>query len=150
MTRGDTGGVLGEAGGWARVKSGFVFPILTHQVYDDLTLVVVSNREWGWAHPVVRSWRVPRPKGAGVACGMGEATRAWTMPEQHLTVVQMSREQTAGGADDVLRQDSLGGQDIWTDALCTRHRRRSVVSRGLKTCDWSPPSSDGKRLALVE
>ena len=25
-----------------------------------------------------------------------------------------------------------------------------MVSRGLKICDWSLPSSDGKRLALVE
>ena len=36
MARGDMGGVLGGSGGWARVKSGFVFPIL----YSSMTVLV--------------------------------------------------------------------------------------------------------------
>jgi hypothetical protein len=51
ISQGDTGEVRGGAGGWARVKSGFVFPILTYllrRVFSYEFSVAIS-------HPIVHN-----------------------------------------------------------------------------------------------
>jgi hypothetical protein len=47
-SRGDTGARRGDAGGWARVKSGFIFPILpsTHEDTPLLPLLISTTPKW--------------------------------------------------------------------------------------------------------